>query len=132
MNEGEVYFKLIGDDFDPDEITRLVGLQPTRTNRKGKLRAKFDAWCYSSGKVIDEVIDIYEMSSRLIEILEPKTSVILEAIERFRLSAELQIILWITMDDSKSTPAIGFESETIAFLNSVGASIDIDTYRNSC
>jgi len=41
----------------------------------------------------------------------------------------LEVVLTVTPDDSKSTPAIGFESEVIAFVHKVVATIDIDTYR---
>jgi len=41
----------------------------------------------------------------------------------------LEVVLRITLDETKSTPAIGFDSRVISFLNRVGASIDIDTYR---
>jgi glutaredoxin-related protein len=47
-----------------------------------------------------------------------------------RLSAVLQVVLRITMDDTKSMPAIGFDENTIKFLSNVGAFIDVDTYRN--
>ncbi len=88
-NEGEVYFKLTGEDFDPDEITRELGIEPTRTRRKGNPIPRYSSWHYSVGKIVDETVDIYEVS----------------------------------------TPAIGFDSKTIAFLNNVGATIDIDTYK---
>jgi hypothetical protein len=34
------------------------------------------------------------------------------------------------MNDEISSPAIGFEQNVIQFLSKVGASIDIDTYKN--
>jgi hypothetical protein len=45
------------------------------------------------------------------------------------LEAVLEVVLTITLDETKSTPAIGFDSRVISFLHEVGASIDIDTYR---
>jgi hypothetical protein len=40
------------------------------------------------------------------------------------------VVLWIDQDETKSMPAIGFEHAVIDFLNAVGGTIDIDTYRN--
>ena len=51
--------------------------------------------------------------------------------QQFKVEAVLQVVLYITTDETKSTPAIGFEPEVISFLNAVGASVDIDTYLNA-
>lgn len=128
-NEGEVYFKLVG-EFDPDIVTKELGIEPTRTKQKGSPIPKFDSWHYSHGKVIADFIDIYEMSSKLVEELNPRAEVIAEVVRKHKLMAELQVVLWITMNEEISTPAIGFEQNVIQFLSKVGASIDIDTYRN--
>ena len=130
-NEGEVYFALYGDDFDPELITEATGLMPTSTKRKSHPRPKHTKWAVSCGKIAADVIDVYEMSSRLVGQLKPHTAQLLEVKNRLGLKAVLQVVLWITMDESKSTPAIGFEPEVIEFLNAVGASIDVDTYRNA-
>jgi hypothetical protein len=130
LNEGEVIFRLLGDDFDPDRITSLVGINPTKIKRKKTTTSNFCSWEFSSGKIVNEYLDIYEISSKLVEELTPKSEKIADAVKEFNLTTILQIVLWITTDDSKSTPVIGFEKETISFLNKVNASIDIDTYRN--
>lgn len=129
-NEGEVYFALYADDFDPDVVTQLVGIQPTSARRKGVPTPKRTSWKLSAGKVEGDFIDVYELSSALVSKLLPYSERIEQVKQKFGLHAVLQVVLWITTDDSKPTPAIGFEPEVIAFLNSVGASIDVDTYRN--
>jgi Domain of unknown function (DUF4279) len=130
-NEGEVYFALYGDEFDPDDVTNLIGLEPTTTKRKGSPIPKFTSWAISTGKLENDVIDVYDMSSALVSKLSPHAAKIIEAKRQFGLEATLQVVLRITTDATKSTPAIGFEREVISFLNSVGASIDVDTYRNA-
>jgi hypothetical protein len=129
-NEAEVYFVLYGDDFDPDEVTRLIGIEPTSTRRKGSPTPKHTSWKISSGKIENDVIDVYDMSSALVSRLLPYVERIAKVKQRFRLEAFLEVVLWITTDESKSMPAIGFEPRVISFLNTVGATIDIDTYRN--
>ncbi len=129
MNEGEVYFALIGDEFEPDEVTKIIGIEPSRTWRKGNPIPRCTSWVYSTGMVEDEVVDVFEMSSSLVAKLAPQAEKIIEAKEMYGLRAVLEVVLTVTQDDSKSTPAIGFESEVIAFLHKVGATIDIDTYR---
>ena len=132
---GEVYFGLYGENFEPNEISDFIGLTATRIRRRGERNPdvplpKDSAWKFSLGKIEDDVIDVYEMSENLVIQLaafEPKIS---EAIQKFNLTAVLQVVLWIDQDETKSMPAIGFERPVLDFVNAVGATIDVDTYRN--
>ncbi len=126
-NEGEVYFGLFGDDFDPESLS--IDIAPTGTKRKAYPAPKHSWWVYSTGKLQDDVIDVYDMASSLVATLEPHADRIVEAKRAYGLEAVLEVVLTITLDETKSTPAIGFDSRVISFLNRVGASIDIDTYR---
>ena len=130
-NEGEVYFSLYGTDFDPDEITRRLGLEPTSIKRQASPRPKHSSWNFSSGKMENDIIDIYKMSSAVVANLQPHAAKLSDIKRQFNVEAVLQVVLWITTEETKSTPAIGFEPEVIAFLSTVGASIDIDTYLNA-
>lgn len=132
---GEVYLGLYGDDFEPNEVSALIGLTATRISRRGERNAEIplprkSAWKFSLGKVEADVIDVYEMSNNLIEQLTPYGSRIVEAVRAFGLSAVLQVVLWIDQDETSSMPAIGFERPVLDFLTAVSATIDIDTYRN--
>ncbi|MDQ2989041.1 MAG: DUF4279 domain-containing protein [Pseudomonadota bacterium] len=132
---GEVYLNLFGDAFDPDEVDRYIGLAGAIVRRKGERRPevplpRVSAWTFSTGKVEDEVIDVYAMSEALIAKLAPYVQKIVKVKEKFGLACVLQVVLWIDQDEKKSMPAIGFELAVIDFLNSVGGTIDIDTYRN--
>jgi hypothetical protein len=127
-NNGEVYFVLFGKDFDPDEATRLIGLNPTEVQRKSDPRPKLSMWKFSSGKVADDELDVYGLSSKLISKLLPYATKIAKAKETLQLDAVLEVVLYITTAETKSTPAIGFDTVVISFLHAVGASIDVDTY----
>ena len=70
------------------------------------------------------------MSSDLVGKLKKCENNILVAINTLGLEATFQVVLWISTDDSISTPAIGFKPEVILFIHKIGASVDIDTYRN--
>lgn len=123
---GEVYFSLYGKAFDPEAVTQCIGVAPTAT--AGKANPQYTKWQVSTGKLESEQIDVYALSASLVARLAPYASKIVEAKNRFGLEAVLQVVLWISVDDDASTPAIGFEPNTIAFLNTVDASIDVDTY----
>lgn len=129
-NKGEVYFGLIGDDFEPKELSDFLKLEPSKAKKKGIPTPKNSYWKLSTGIVEGDILDIYKMSSSLIKTIQPYTKKIIEAKERFQLEAYLEVVLCITTDEAKSTPVIGFDSSVIKFLHDVKASIDIDTYRN--
>ena len=128
-NEGEVYFALEANDFDLNEVTKYIGIEPTYTKKKGYPIPKTTLWVYSSGKVKQDCIDVYDMASNLISTLEPKTDLIIKAINDFKLSPRLEVVLRFSYNENISTPAIGFDKKTIAFLSNVGAYIDVDTYK---
>jgi hypothetical protein len=64
-----------------------------------------------------------------VRTLNPYTQQIQKAMKEHNLEAVLEVVLTTTPDDSVSTPAVGFPSAVISFVNEVGASIDVDIYR---
>lgn len=134
INEGRVYFALDGDDFNPDDVTIFLGIEPTAVMKKGskilnKLPAK-SSWEFSTENVVNEYIDVFNMAESIIEVLQSKKQKILEAIEKFDLVPRLEVVLWFSLNEEHSTPAIGFEPNTLKFLGDIGAFIDIDTYKH--
>ena len=131
-NEGRVYFALDGDDFDPDDVTDFLGVEPTSICRKGdKVPERFpvhSSWRLSTENVVSDNIDVYELATQVISKLKPKKDLILQAIDKFNVSPRLEVVLWFSMNEEVSTPAIGFDVETVEFLGEIGAFIDIDTY----
>ncbi len=134
-NEVEVYFALKGDDFDPDAFTKLSGLTPTEVFRKGEPGRhvegyKFSCWKVSTGRIAHDVLLVDELADQLIERIERSADCFANVISELNLYAVLEVVLYISMDETVSTPALGFSSRTIAFLHRVGATIDVDIYRN--
>jgi len=133
-NEGRVYFAFDGDDFDPDVVTKLLGIEPSYIKRKGERIPgkipKRSSWVLSTEDVKSEYVDIYDMSTQIINQLKPKKAQIIELKNKYELSTRLQVVLAIAMSEEISTPAIGFEIDTVTFLGEVGAFIDVDSYRN--
>ncbi len=133
-NEGRVYFALDGDDFEPDELTEFLGIQPTSVRRKGeRIRGripKISSWELSTEKVVNDYVDVFEMASDVVKRLKSKEPLIIEAKNRFNVTPRLEVVLCFSMNEEHSTPAIGFEIETVEFLGAVGAFVDIDTYKH--
>jgi hypothetical protein len=127
---GEVYFALKGDyDFAPALVTARLGIDPDPREAKGGSKPQDNELGALVGEMEAEVVDVYAMSSQLIKRLAPTAERMKQAMSELGLSAVLQVVLHITVDDAKPTPAIGFDAKTINFLSSVGAFIDVDTYR---
>ena len=131
MNSGEVYFALRGASLDPSAVTTALGILPTRTLVKGEPRPKISTWELSAGKVSEQVVDVYRLSDDLVGMLADHAAAIREVAADQRADVVLQVVLTISQDERMSTPAIGFSKAVISFLASVGASIDIDTYRGA-
>ena len=133
-NEGRVYFALDGDDFNPDDITNILGIKPTSVMKKwtkifGKAPAK-SSWALSSENITNEFIDVFAMAESIVNKIKPKKQEIIEVTKKYNLVPRLEVVLWFSIDEEHSTPAIGFEASTIQFLGEIGAFIDIDTYKH--
>jgi hypothetical protein len=133
-NECRVYFALNGGDFDPEEMTRFLGMKPTSTKRKGEKVPdripKFSSWVLSTANVVDECVDVYEMASEIVKQLQPRKELIMDATRKFGVFSKLQVVMSISVEEDASTPAIGFDVEIMQFLGEIGAFIDIDTYKH--
>lgn len=133
-NEARVYFALDGDDFDPDEVTRFLGIEPTSVSRKGNQAfggfPKTDSWIISTGNIVNDQVDVFEKSTEIVYRLKHKKDLIIKAKSIFGVSPRLEVVLWFSTNEEHSTPAIGFEVETVSFLGEIGASTDIDTYKH--
>jgi hypothetical protein len=133
-NEGRVYFALDGDDFEPDAVTEVLGISPTSVMRKGskipnKLPAK-NSWELSTENIVNDYIDVFAMAESITDTLMPIKDKLKGVIEAYNLVPRLEVVLWFSVNEEHSTPAIGFEPSTISFLGEIGAFIDIDTYKH--
>jgi hypothetical protein len=129
VHTGEVYFRLGGKRFEPDDVTALLRIEPSRIVRRAEPRPENSAWILSTGKFSSESVDVYELASQLTQRLEPRSSEISGLMQECSLYAVLQVVLHLSLDPELSMPAIGFDQQTIAFLAKISASVDIDTYR---
>ena len=134
-NEAEVYFALCGDDFDPDDATVAIKLEPSSVGRKGRQKngaiLRESVWMVSSGSIKGEFVNVYDISSELISKLAPYVEEIVLIRATLKLGAVLKVVLTISTDEAKSTPAVGFDSSVLDFLHRVGGSIDVDIYKSA-
>jgi hypothetical protein len=129
---GYIYLGIRG-DFDVDEFTRFVGVQPTRAWTKGmrdpeRGLPKCSIWDYSSDKVFG-FVHLHDLARELVDSLFPKLDTIKEALQHFEADAILQGVLYIDpLGEYQTSFVISFDDRVVSFVSSIGGMIDVDSY----
>lgn len=120
---------LAGYHFNPDDITRLLAIEPTKIDASGAGSALdkpvLSTWELSSETVTDDV-DVYKLTDELIKRIEPAKDNILGVIKSHNLSPRIGIVLVLSVDKDESEPEVGFGARTIRFLADIGAFINVE------
>ena len=128
-NKGRVHFTLSGYHFNPDDVTRLLGIEPTAVDasgaRSGLDKPAISSWELSTATITDDV-DVYELTNELIKQIEPAKEKILEVIKSHNLSPRIGVVLVLSVDKNETAPDVGFGARTIRFLADIGAFINVD------
>ena len=128
-NKGRAYFALGGYHFNPDDITRLLGIEPTSVNAAGANSALdkpvISSWELSTDNITDDV-DVYALTDSIIKQLEPIKEKLLQVIKSHNLSPRFGVVLVLYVDKDESVPVVGFGARTIRFLADIGAFINVE------
>jgi hypothetical protein len=128
-NKVRVYFALSGYHFNPDDITRLIGIEPTSIDASGAHspldRPVISSWEFSSETVTDN-IDVYKLTDTIIKKIEPAKEKILQVIKSHNLSPRIGVVMALSGDKNVSVPDFGFGARNIRFLADIGAFINVD------
>ena len=132
-NKGRVHFTLSGYHFNPDDITRLLGIEPTSINAAGAHsgldKPVISSWEISTDNIIDDV-DVYKLTDIIIKQLEPIKGKIIEVCKSHNLSPRIGVVLTLSVDKNESVPDVGIGARAIRFLADIGAFFNVD-YRLS-
>lgn len=128
-SKGRAYFALLGYHFNPDDITRLLGIEPTSVNAAGAYsgldKPVLSAWELSTETVTGQV-DVFALTDGLVKQLEPIKAKIVDVCKSHNLSPRLGVVLTLSIDKDESRPEVGFGARTIRFLADTGAFIDME------
>ncbi len=128
-NKGRAYFGLSGYHFNPDDITRILGIQPTTVNAAGASsgidKPVISTWELSTD-LVTENVDVYDLTDIIIKQLEPVKEKILQVKESHNLSPRVGVVLELSVDKGETSPDVGFGARTIRFLADIGAFINVD------
>jgi len=126
-----VYFNIQGDDFPLETVTKLLGITPTNTMKKGELRAnnpehppyRFTSWSY--GTDYEVTLDIDNQLLPVLKTFQDKVDVINDIQNTY--DSQCSIVIVPEIYDGRS-PGFVFEKDTIEFAYRINASIEIDLY----
>ncbi len=129
-----MYLSIKG-DFDPNDLITQVSLTPWKCLKKHSksLQNKIPRCSivnYGKVEVTSECPDLYQMSDELFRQLEPYRDELIALSKAPGLHFCCSTCLWMVHSLEVSTPPIGFHSDIVSLLGSLGASIDVDTYRD--
>ena len=127
-NNCKTYFSISG-DFDPQQITKMLNVEPTRCHGKDDLRRdgkpyNFALW---AGCLCDEY-DVYveNQMEKTIEPLLDKIDVLKQIKEQFDVEMFLSVVPHAVAD--QPTPCLAPSLKVMQFCVEVGVKIDIDLY----
>ena len=125
--------------FDPDDVTRLVGLEPTETWRRGDRhprmprRRQSSRWKHEPAR--QSTFFTEEVVTALLDVIEPCAAGIAEARETLHLRAGINVVIEMRgvrdPDDGGvilSTAAITYSAQTVRRLAQLDLYIDHDQY----
>jgi hypothetical protein len=133
FNKGRAYFGIYGYHFDPDEVTKMIGLEPTATDNSG-LRGSLEkpvisSWEFSTETISSEnqELDIYKLiDDDILKKIEPAKDKIIEVCKGLNLSPRISVELTLSIDKDETVPDVGFGARIIKFCADIGAFINID------
>jgi hypothetical protein len=122
----ELLFK--GNNFNPEDFSKAVGINPSKTWREGSIGKykgchSYDLWEYNTGT--KETLDLDGLMQEIYENFNPKKEIIKSLINKYSLDVSLNIIVGIV---NKEIPDLTIEKSLIELLSFLNGEIGIDTY----
>lgn len=128
-NKGRAFFVLSGYHFNPADITRLLGMEPTSTDASGLAgspdKPAISSWELSTDTVTEDV-DVYALTEEIFKKIEPLKEQIIQVCKSHNLSPRMCVELTLSIDKNENCPDFGFGGRTLRFLADIGAFIDVD------
>ena len=127
MAEMKAYLTLIGEEFNPDEVTERLKIQPCRVRTKHEILGNGQEFGHYEWGIETDSIEHYDLDpivNRLIEFIKPRTKLLTEVAKKC--CAEWNILFYIS--SSEDFPAVYFISEFVQLSAEINAIIGFDTY----
>lgn len=125
----KLYFRFFGDQFDPDEITRRLGIEPTVQFRPGdpitedgRGRRQHFGWMVKLGP--REVLDIDGMLHELRERVSVPGAAVKQLCDD--MGVELVIVCAVGAELADTVPEMIFPTDFLEWVVELGAAISVD------
>ena len=134
------YFSIKG-EFDPEEVTRLLDIQPFKTFKSGETRyyikngqkidtgSKYNCSCWAGCRCDEYDVIISNQMEKTIEPLIHKTELLIMIREHYDANLTLEVVPSICCEHEN--PCISPSMKVIDFCSLVKAHLDIDWYINN-
>ena len=129
-NSCYTYFRIVG-NFEPDEITEILGIEPyeiqrigDRVTAKGPQKAKFAYWHF--GLCDEYASEITKQMEKTIELLKSKSDIINKIRKKYDVGIFLEVVPTVYVNEYE--PNLAPSLEVIDFCYKTGVEIDIDLY----
>ena len=133
FNKARAHFALMGYHFNPDNITNMLGLEPTATNDAGSRgsleKPVISSWEFSTETITSEIqeVDVYKLiDDEILKKIEPVKDKIIELCKNQNLSPRISVELTLSIDKDENAPDVGFGARVIKFCSEIGAFINVD------
>lgn len=125
----KLYFRFYGESFDPDEITKRLGVEPTEKFRPGDPITKDgrgkrlkDGWWIKAGP--QQTLEIDDLLQELREKVVVDSAVVRQTCHD--LNVNLVILCGVGMGDGEDLPITYFPPEFVNWAAELGAAINVD------
>ena len=122
------YFRIAG-SFEPDTVTKLLGIMPETSHEIGTLRpngSRYDFAQWTCGRCDAYDIEISEMMRNTIRMLRNKTEILRQIKAQFDVSMYIEIVPTLCSDES--VPILAPSMDIMRFCVESGTELDIDLY----
>lgn len=122
----QVVFYISGINFEPDDITRILIINPSSSRSYKEAHMKDYAksfWTLKTDK--ENSYNISETFKKLVDILEKKKDVIIAIVNKYCCETRFTVNIWI---EDGERPEIVLDREILNFANSIYADIAFDIF----
>jgi hypothetical protein len=123
-----LYFRFYGENFDPDEVTRRLGIEPTNSFRPGDPLTKSGhgerrspGWIMHVGRSTFEIDDVLPEFRQRLDV-SPHTVRKLCS----DLNLNLVIICGVGLGGAEAAPGLYFPTEFLKWVTEMGADLNVD------